>query len=65
MLRNLKLFYQGESLGTVISLVNHPTSMTSSSIPREIREKTKITDGLLRLSYGCEDVEDLIEDLNQ
>lgn len=60
-----KLFSLGESLGTVFSLVNHPASMTHASIPQEVREKTGITNGLLRLSVGCEDEEDLIEDLSQ
>ncbi len=61
----VRLFSLGESLGTVFSLVNHPASMTHASIPQEVREKTGITDGLLRLSVGCEDVNDLIEDLQQ
>ncbi len=60
-----KLFSLAESLGTVFSLVNHPATMTHASIPENIREKTGITNGLLRLSVGLEDVEDLIEDLEQ
>lgn len=59
----VKLFSLAESLGTVVSLVNHPASMTHASIPQEVREKTGITNGLLRLSVGCEDAKDLIEDL--
>lgn len=61
----LRLFYLGESLGTVLSLVNHPASMTHASIPEEVRTKNGITNGLLRLSVGCEDVEDLLMDLDQ
>ncbi len=61
----VRLFSLGESLGTVFSLVNHPARMTHASIPKDVREKTGITDGLLRLSGGCEDVNDLIEDLQQ
>ncbi len=59
------LFYLAESLGGVESLIGHPASMTHASIPREERIKTGITDSLLRLSVGVEDVEDLIEDLTQ
>jgi len=62
-LKNLKYFSLAESLGTVFSLINHPATMTHASIPKMIREKRGITDGLLRLSVGCEDVEDLLEDL--
>jgi len=61
----VKLFTLAESLGTVVSLVNHPASMTHASIPQEVREKNGITNGLLRLSVGCEDVNDLIEDLQR
>lgn len=60
-----KLFSLAESLGTVFSLLNHPATMTHASIPENIREKTGITNGLLRLSIGLEDAEDLIEDLDQ
>ncbi|MBL8879326.1 MAG: PLP-dependent transferase, partial [Phycisphaerales bacterium] len=54
-----------ESLGGVESLINHPAMMTHASIPRDVREKTGITDGVVRLSVGIEDVQDLIEDLEQ
>lgn len=54
-----------ESLGGVESLACHPASMTHASIPREIREKVGITDGLIRLSVGIEGVDDLIADLEQ
>jgi len=60
----VKLFSLGESLGTVYFLVNHPASMTHASIPKEVREKNGITEGLFRLSIGCENEEDLIEDFS-
>jgi cystathionine beta-lyase len=53
-----------ESLGGVESLVCHPATMTHASIPKDIREKVGITDGLIRLSVGIEKVEDIISDLN-
>lgn len=59
----LKLIALAESLGGVESLVCHPASMTHASIPREIREKVGITDGLIRLSVGIEHVNDLAKDL--
>src|SRR5262245_13677495 len=58
-----RLFACAESLGGVESLVNHPAVMTHASIPREIREQRGITDGLVRLSVGIEDPDDLILDL--
>ncbi len=60
-----KVFALAESLGGVESLVNHPTSMTHGSIPKEEREKVGVTDNLLRLSVGVEDIEDLLADLDQ
>lgn len=60
---SFKVFSLAESLGGVESLVNHPVTMTHASIPREEREKVGVTDNLLRLSVGVEDVEDLLEDL--
>ncbi len=60
-----KLFACAESLGGVESLVNHPAVMTHASIPREIRERIGIVDGLVRLSVGIEDVDDLVADLEQ
>lgn len=59
----LKLFSRAESLGGVESLVCHPVSMTHGAVPKEEREKFGLTDGLVRLSVGCEDHEDLIEDI--
>lgn len=64
-MENVELFSLAESLGGVESLVNHPASMTHASIPREERIKNGLTDSLIRLSVGVEDVEDLIEDLEQ
>ncbi len=55
----------GESLGGVESLLEHPASMTHASIPKEMREKAGLNDGLIRLSVGIEHVEDLIADLKQ
>ena len=52
-----------ESLGGVESLVNHPVTMTHASIPAKEREKIGITDSLIRLSVGIEDIGDLIDDL--
>lgn len=64
-LKKIKLFTLAESLGGVESLIEHPAKMTHASIPREIREKNGITDGLIRASVGIEDAEDLIEDLER
>jgi len=60
-----EVFILAESLGGVESLINHPASMTHASIPKEIREKRGIGDGLVRLSVGLEHVDDLLEDLQQ
>lgn len=60
-----KVFSLAESLGGVESLIGHPASMTHASIPAEERIKSGVTDGLLRLSVGIEDIDDLIEDLQQ
>lgn len=65
VLSSTHLFALAESLGGVESLINHPASMTHASIPREERIKNGLTDSLIRLSVGIEDVEDLIEDLNK
>ncbi len=65
VLSSTKLFSLAESLGGVESLINHPASMTHASIPKEERIKNGLTDGLIRLSVGIEDADDLIEDLKQ
>lgn len=62
-LKTLHVITLGESLGGVESLVCHPASMTHGSIPKDLRDKVGITDNLIRLSVGIEDVEDLKEDL--
>ncbi len=63
VLTSTKLFALAESLGGVESLINHPATMTHASIPREERIKNGLADGLIRLSVGIEDAEDLVEDL--
>lgn len=65
LLENLKVFTLAESLGGVESLANHPSTMTHASIPEPERLKTGITESLIRLSVGIEDVEDLIADLER
>ena len=65
VLSSTRVFALAESLGGVESLINHPASMTHASIPREERLKNGLTDSLIRLSVGIEDVDDLIEDLNR
>ncbi len=65
VLERVQVFTLAESLGGVESLVNHPAIMTHASVPKEVREKGGITDSLIRLSVGVEDVEDLIADLDQ
>ena len=65
VLSSTHLFSLAESLGGVESLINHPASMTHASIPREERIKNGLSDSLIRLSVGIEDVDDLIEDLNK
>lgn len=63
--QSLKLIALAESLGGVESLVCHPASMTHAAIPKDIREKTGITDDLIRFSVGIEDVNELWQDLEQ
>ncbi|MCJ7497666.1 MAG: cystathionine gamma-synthase [candidate division Zixibacteria bacterium] len=64
-LKNLKLFSLAESLGGVESLAGHPALMTHSSIPLKLRKRWGISDNLVRLSVGIENIEDLIEDLRR
>jgi len=64
VLSGTKIFSLAESLGGVESLINHPASMTHASIPREERLKNGLSDSLIRLSVGIEDVDDLIADLS-
>ncbi|MDC2963907.1 PLP-dependent aspartate aminotransferase family protein [Gammaproteobacteria bacterium] len=62
-LENTRLFTLAESLGGVESLIEHPAIMTHASVPKEIRERLGIVDGLVRLSVGIEAIEDLMGDL--
>lgn len=62
---SFKVFTLAESLGGVESLVNHPATMTHASIPKEERDKIGITDNLIRLSVGIEDISDLVNDIEQ
>ena len=61
--RRVKLCSLAESLGGVETLISHPATMTHASVPAEDRARMGITDGLVRISVGIEDVEDLIADL--
>lgn len=65
VLERVQVFTLAESLGGVESLVNHPAIMTHASVPKEVREAGGVTDNLIRLSVGVENVEDLIADLDQ
>ncbi|WP_312137878.1 cystathionine gamma-synthase [Brevundimonas sp.] len=65
VLERVQVFTLAESLGGVESLVNHPAIMTHASIPKDVREASGVTDNLIRLSVGVENIEDLIADLDQ
>ena len=60
-----KYFTLGESLGGVKALICHPVTMTHASIPAEARAELGLSDSLIRLSPGCEDAQDLVEDLTE
>jgi cystathionine beta-lyase/cystathionine gamma-synthase len=60
-----RLFALAESLGGVESLIGHPASMTHAAVPKPMRDAMGLTDGLVRLSVGIEDVNDLLKDLDQ
>ena len=64
-LKRIKLFSLAESLGGVASLAEHPATMSHASMPQDYREKVGITDELIRLSVGLENIDDLIDDLRQ
>jgi cystathionine beta-lyase/cystathionine gamma-synthase len=64
LLNHVKICSLAESLGGVETLISHPATMTHASIPPEVRRQIGITDGLVRLSVGIEDAEDLIADLD-
>ena len=65
VLESVKLCTLAESLGGVESLISHPATMTHASVPTEKRQALGITDGLVRVSVGIEDIEDILEDLDQ
>jgi cystathionine gamma-lyase/cystathionine beta-lyase/cystathionine gamma-lyase/homocysteine desulfhydrase len=65
VLKSVRLCSLAESLGGVETLISHPATMTHASLPPEQRQRLGITDGLVRISVGIEDVEDLIADLKQ
>ena len=65
LMEQVKVFSLAESLGGVESLINHPASMTHASIPKEERLKVGITPGLIRVSIGLENKEDILNDLLQ
>jgi cystathionine beta-lyase/cystathionine gamma-synthase len=65
LLNHVRLCALAESLGGVETLISHPATMTHASVPADVRQRIGITDGLIRISVGIEDVEDLITDLDQ
>ncbi len=65
VLESVKICTLAESLGGVESLISHPATMTHASVPLEKRNSLGITDGLVRISVGIEDIEDILEDLDQ
>jgi cystathionine beta-lyase/cystathionine gamma-synthase len=65
LLNSVKLLALAESLGGVESLISHPATMTHASVPAETRQALGITDGLVRISAGLEDIDDLKDDLTQ
>jgi cystathionine gamma-lyase len=65
LVERVRIFQLAESLGGVESLIGHPASMTHASVPKPLREEMGLTDSLVRLSIGIEEVEDLIGDLEQ
>ncbi len=65
LMNTVKLCILAENLGATETLITHPVSMTHSDVPREIRERTGITDGLVRLSVGLENSADIIADLEK
>lgn len=65
VLEGVKLCTLAESLGGVETLISHPATMTHASVPAEKRGQLGITDGLVRISVGIEDIEDILEDLDQ
>ena len=65
VLEGVRLCTLGESLGGVETLISHPATMTHASVPEPERNRLGITDGLVRVSVGIEDAEDIMADLDQ
>ncbi len=65
MLKKVRLCALAESLGGVETLISHPATMTHASIPEALRREAGVTDGLVRISVGIEDVDDILADLEQ
>lgn len=65
LLRNIEVCTLAVSLGTIDTLIQHPASMTHAHVTRELREQQGLTDNLVRMSVGCEDLEDILSDLDQ
>jgi cystathionine beta-lyase/cystathionine gamma-synthase len=65
VLNSVRLMALAESLGGVETLISHPASMTHGSVPVEMRNAMGVTDDLVRVSVGIEDVDDLLDDLSQ
>ena len=65
LVRRFKVFSLAESLGGVETLISHPATMTHASVDEEKRERLGITDGLVRISVGIEDTDDIIADIDQ
>jgi cystathionine beta-lyase/cystathionine gamma-synthase len=65
LMNSVKLCSLAESLGAVETMITHPATMTHADVPKEEREARGLTDGLVRISVGIEDVEDIIADLDQ
>jgi cystathionine beta-lyase/cystathionine gamma-synthase len=64
MVERTRIFALAESLGGVESLIGHPVTMTHAAVPLDMRQRMGVSDGLVRLSVGIEDIDDLIEDLD-
>ena len=65
LMNNLQLCSLAESLGAVETMITHPATMTHADVPKEERLGRGLTDGLVRLSVGIEDKQDIIDDINQ
>jgi cystathionine beta-lyase/cystathionine gamma-synthase len=65
LLDRVRVMSLAESLGGVESLISHPATMTHASIPRERQDRLGLTQGMVRISVGIEDAEDLLADLDQ